>query len=475
MVPYRPHVRFNGRGMSDPPGWRNGLIYSIWQLLAIPDLTPLLACGRMAGPAGRRYPVLPKLDDSARTSFENGRRWALVLMALEARYLPKLDPEWLHLVNAEPEQWDHYSATFDPVATAAALEVTGDEIYREAERLLYSARRMDPMGDWSQLLRRVPRKAWSTLTDNALIAFDHRIAAEVLLLFYEDLATRGKAEPLPVPGGRLWHPLAERVSARRGEPLDQILVRLGVSPHPGVVLAVEGETEERLVPRVFDQLGLRRTPDLVRILCMRGADAKLALVAAATIAPLVGERRHDGYDLIRPPTRLLIAVDHDRKWATEEKVAKQRENIIDEVKKVLAAQGVALSPENLELLVLVRQWSGRCFEYAHFTDEELADAMRKVHTTCGGLTQTALIKRIAAVRAAGDDVKVVWDESWLPTKPKKPELADALWPALEYKIDAALRSETAEVPMIAQVVHEAYMLAQETSYGTFVIRAAEES
>jgi hypothetical protein len=208
---------------------------------------------------------------------------------------------------------------------------------------------------------------------------------------------------------------------------------------------------------------------------MRGADKKLALVAAATIAPLVGERHDDGYDLVRPPTRLLIAVDHDPKWATDEHVARQRGNIIEAVEKVLAAQGVTLSLEELELLVLVRQWPGRCFEYAHFTDEELADAMTEVYATCGSLTRTTLIECIAAVRAAGDDVKVVWDESWLPMKPKKPELADALWPALQRKIDATLRSETAEVPMIAQVVHEAYMLAQETSYGTFVIRAAEES
>jgi hypothetical protein len=93
--------------------------------------------------------------------------------------------------------------------------------------------------------------------------------------------------------------LNERISARHGE-LDALLVRLGMSPHPGVVLVVEGETEELLVPRVFDHYGLRRTPDLVRILCLRGADKQLALVAAATVAPLLGERHADGWDMIRP-------------------------------------------------------------------------------------------------------------------------------------------------------------------------------
>jgi hypothetical protein len=33
---------------------------------------------------------------------------------------------------------------------------------------------------------RSPQKAWNDLKDNALAALDHRIAAEILLLFYED-------------------------------------------------------------------------------------------------------------------------------------------------------------------------------------------------------------------------------------------------------------------------------------------------
>jgi hypothetical protein len=474
VEPYRPHVRFDNRRLSDPKGWRNGLIYSSWQFLAIPDLVPLLASGRMTGPIGRRRRLLSRLDDAARETFKDRRRWVLVLMALEARYLPQLDPEWLHLINTELERWDDYRALFDPVATAAALEVTADEIYREAERLLFRASRLDPMGEWSHLVRRAPRKTWRSLTDNALMALEHRMAAEVLLLFYEDLAVREKAEPLPTTG-RVWHPLAERLSARRAEPIDQLLARLGVSPHPGVVLAVEGETEELLVPRVFDQLSLRRTPDLVRILCIRGADKQLALVAAATIAPLVGQRHDDGYDLIRPPTRLLIAVDHDPKWASDEQVARQRRNIIDEVKKVVVAQGAALSDDDLETLVHVRQWPGRCFEYAHFTDVELATAMMQVHPTCGGLTGSALIDRIAAVRARGGDIKDVWDQTWLPTKPKKPVVADALWPILERNIDDARWRESIEIPMVAQVVHEAYTLAQEVTYGTYVIRAADEN
>jgi len=39
-----------------------------------------------------------------------------------------------------------------------------------------------------------------------------------------------------------WHPLVERLSFRH-ETLDENLIDLGISPHPRVVLALEGESE----------------------------------------------------------------------------------------------------------------------------------------------------------------------------------------------------------------------------------------
>ena len=62
-------------------------------------------------------------------------------------------------------------------------------------------------------MRRAPAKSRKYLKDAALIAMDDRIAAEILLRFYEDLALRGQAEPLPDLSGALgWHPLHERLS-----------------------------------------------------------------------------------------------------------------------------------------------------------------------------------------------------------------------------------------------------------------------
>lgn len=350
---YRPRLRFNERTLSDPPGWMNGLIYSRWQLLAAPELRRRLPLRRVSGPYERHRVSLPPLDEWSRPPVDRLAAWFAVLAALEARYLPTVDPEWLRLTNADVEEWEGFRTYFDPVGMVSTLGVVPDEVQAFAEWLLHRAHTLDPTGDWSRLIRRAPDRAWKTLTGDALVALDHRLAAEILLLFYEDLSQRNAAAPLPEPPPMAWHPLVERISDHQDEELDSLLAHLGVSPHPGVVLVVEGETEELLVPRVFDHLKLRRTPDLVRVLCMRGADTELPLVAAATVAPLLGQRRGDSYDMIRPPTRLVIAVDQDQGWSTPTKVERKRINILNAIRKVIAAQGATVSDQDLETLIIV--------------------------------------------------------------------------------------------------------------------------
>jgi hypothetical protein len=78
-------------------------------------------------------------------------------------------------------------------------------------------------------MRRTPAKSRKYLKDAALIAMDDRIAAEILLRFYEDFALRGKAEPLPDLSGAMgWHPLHERLSSddeRRNSTFEKSIFR----------------------------------------------------------------------------------------------------------------------------------------------------------------------------------------------------------------------------------------------------------
>jgi len=466
---FRPRLRFE-RQEKDPRHWRNGLLYSKYQVLALPELRSVLEGRQYRRRNEQIVSWLPEPHQFVLERTTKLRQIAIMLTALEARYLPKLDPEWLHLVNTDEQEWVRYRDSFDPIAMAQLLQYPAEQAGQDAEWLLLRASNIDPVGrSWSQVVRRAPRKAWKELKDAALLAIDYREAAELLLLFYEELAQRGQAEELPAIPDNAWHPLKERLSYRHNT-LDQNLMDLGISPHPRVVLAVEGDTEQVHAPLVWKALGYPDAPELMRLLKLGSVDRDLEKVAALAAAPLVGGEigGPEGWWLIKPPTRLLVAVDPEGQFGTPAKVARVRAKIIEEIKAVLKAQGVVnAKADEIDELVEIRVWSASCYEVAHFSDEELADGIMAVHTTINGLTRDQLIEAIAAERRRRKDIKEVcsqWDY-----KPSKVQLAHALWPTLEGKIQRRLADPTAPVPEIAEVVYEAYIIAQRWRYLSFVL------
>lgn len=170
------------------------MLYSPYQLLALPELDATLARQTFHKRGERIIARMPKPGQLLLDRMERFRKLAIVLTAVEPCYLPNLDPEFIQLSNM-PDIADcaQYRTSFDPVRTQAWLSCPTEQMRKDAEfLLLMRAHRRDPVGDdWSQLMRRAPAKSRKYLKDAALIAMDDRIAAEILLRFYEDLALRG--------------------------------------------------------------------------------------------------------------------------------------------------------------------------------------------------------------------------------------------------------------------------------------------
>ena len=466
LVPYKAHLVFDSHQVGRSPTWWNGLVYSWHQLLALEWFRGTLEAKKFTRRGGKWSVTLPPQDDRRVQSADRFRQIALVATAIEARYFPSLDPEWLYLSGLSEDlqsEWKPYRAAFDPIDMSQALSYSAETALEDAEFLLHRAHSLDPLGgQWGQLVRRSPRSAWKDLSGPALSAMDHRIVAELLLLFYEDLISAGKADPLiDLTGINTYHPLTERLSYRR-ESLDRNLMQLGISPHPRVVLALEGETEERTAPRVWKALELPDAPELVRIINMHGASKDPAIAGALAATPLLEGLGPDGtyWWSTKPPTCFMVACDPEGKFAPT-KIARTRQNILDAIKKGLEAQGAEVDDDQLEPLVEIRTWHASCFEFAHFTIEELADGIMLLHH---GLDRAALVAELEVVRSRNQDIRQVWS-TW-KHKPSKRKLADALWPDLERKIREA-RAE-GDMPEIAEILFLAYLKAQGWRHQLFV-------
>lgn len=481
-APYKPWIKFEA-AKHQPRPWWNGLLYSQHQLLALPRLENWLA-SRHRLTTWRTINVYesvppPRPDNPTKALMGRYRRIAAAVSAFEAVYLPNLDREWLRPVHVDPRTWDAFRESFDPSVVAQQIGYTPQQAKDDAEWLLIDADHVDPItGYWRKLIRRAPRDQWDQLKGKALVAIDARIAAEILMRFYEDMADRGLADPLPQLPPRSGAVLHDRLS-HRDETLSADLMHLGLAPQPRVVLALEGETEAEHMPLVWKALGYPEAPELVQMHKLGGVDNNPVKIGGHIAAPLISRKDPGGefWHLIKPPTCFMLAVDPEGKYYADNKYANTRQLILAEIRDVLKIQGAdgAINDAELDVLVEIHRWTEACYEFEHFTDPELADGLIQIHHTVGGLTRDQLIARIAAVRATRKrDIKEVWS-LWGQTpndrKPSKVDLAKALWPVLEAKIFAAKTDPSAPVPAIAEVVQHAFYVAQNWRYKTFVLTA----
>ena len=90
----------------------------------------------------------------------------------------------------------------------------------------------------------------------------------------------------------------------------RVLSRRGLSPHPALLLVLEGETEMLLMPRVLAELyGKPVPPALIDPVDMKSIDRDLDLLVRHVAGPKLGDDHGDFVLLTRPPTRVLVAVD----------------------------------------------------------------------------------------------------------------------------------------------------------------------
>lgn len=455
-VPFRPWSSY-------PPS--SMFLYSPYQLLAAPALRRVMAAaqarrsaeGELVVEVDRNRPDL-QFNVSRLPSHD----LVVALSALEARYRPNLVHRVHFSGRSGLQAWWDYVDAFDPQAILAWLGWQPEELKQSAYKLFNEAYSIDPLQRWHSLVRLADPEAWSRLKDDALAANEHRIAGEILLRFYEDLVAREAAPPLEELPPRAWrvqHPLDERLNTDRGE-LEEVLTEFGLSPHPSVVLAIEGETEKLHLPGLLRLLAPPELRSRIRVVNMQGADRDLTLLAVYVAGPLVGTPAGDGWlPLQRPPTRLVVAVDPEKKYETLKMCAKERRKLVKVIDATLRLEGIAVAWSDLKLLVEVRTWGSHAFEFANFTDQELAAAVLRQCRPDKSSTVENLTAAFSEIRKRSKVVDPIGE--YLGRRVDKTEFAEALRPVLEEKVrKRALSANFDDIPFAA-AIWRAVQLAQE--------------
>lgn len=373
------------------------------------------------------------------------RSVAVILSALDTVILPELSRKvsW-------PDQWRAMRDAFDADQALEWLGLSRETTRELASRLLWNANGIDESGDLYDLIRRADPSTWESFRGQLLISLDYRIAAEIVSRVVD------MAEGVEVEDDDETSPIgAQRLTTRRRD-LEELLTATGLSPHPSVVVVVEGSTEMILFPRVMAALGAPIRSDRIRVENREGLDESIRLLAKYSARPLLGVAYEKYVLLDKPPTRVLVLADPEKDYSDAAKCANQRriiaETIVSELPQDLHEDLLADGSE----LVTVRTWPSGPFEFAHFDDEELADGLLAMAQREFPGGRPELIKKIAGERVKphatkkrkGPDVATVW-AAWVTDYDfSKTAFAEEMWPLLEQKIREAIDSGSPRPPIM---------------------------
>jgi hypothetical protein len=446
----------------DNPNWWNGFLYSSWQLL---ELHRALYERDLLRRLQKRTQ-----QDTPPVQLVRRHNRILALSALTPRYLPGILGN-LHLpggggIDRDALEGFRFHAEVLELLTAVGFD--SNHLRREAEYLMSQASR-DPLRDWLPLLRHASGDAWGKLHSEPLDCLWLRIGAEVLLRAHEELAATGHLEALPDESGQAYATSLDGRLGRKngsGRPLEQVLGNFGLSPHPRVLLVIEGKTERFHVLPLLAQFGLSR-PEQVRVQIAHSSRVNPQLLARYAITPRLGEKLGDAWTLTATPTALVIAMDPENSWDTPEKCEEERRKIKKAIREEVELQGGKISDESLDFHVNIFTWGEDKYELANFADGELLPAITQLAQgeDVGSPTWIERVRmQLHEARKVHDDIKVVLG----PLHIDKKDLAELLWPTLLAKCEQEVATDEIVTPVL-KVVLKVNELVAAFSAGGYVL------
>jgi hypothetical protein len=443
--------------------WWNGFLYSSWQLLDVHR-------------ALNERTILRHLQHHVQHNTppnELARRHEriLALAVLAPCYLPDILGQLSVPGGIDGEALVHFCLNADVVALLRAVGYPLHRLQDDAEQLLIWAGR-DPLRDWLPLVRHANLDAWKKLHDEPLDCLWLRIGAEVLLRAHEDLAAEGQLPALPDVSGAMYVPPLHGRLGRKNDsprPLEQVLGNFGLSPHPRVLLVIEGKTERFHVRPLLEQFGLGR-PEQVRVQQCKGSLVNPQLLARYAVTPRVGKKLGDAWQLAATPTALVIAMDPENRWATPARCEDERRKIKEAIREEVELQDGQIDNATLDFNVNVYTWGDDKYELANFTDDELIPALTQLAKgadvgAAGWTVETR--QKLQAARRSHRDIEVVTG----PLRVNKIDLAKLLWPTLAEKCERELAADDVKTPVL-KVILKVRDLAARLSAGSYVLPPA---
>ena len=436
----------------------SAFLYTPLQAVLLPlakQALPHMSFQRPATGGGPRVVVsrqiLARWRDQARALRES----VVAACALEARHYPNISGRY-SVGFGESDAFFDWQQAETAETELAWLGVGADWLWHGAAHLLEQADSFDPLVEWLDLVRLVTPDRWDQLRGPARLSLDLRVVAELLLDCHDELEPHVTRSAPERPRVRRRPAVTTRLGNRRST--DEVLTEFGISPHPRLVLVLEGATEIYMWSQTLAFYGLSFSDDFITVVDAYGVDRDLATLMAFAAPRVVPVEPEGSLAMTRPPTRFLIIGDPEGKMATAAG-RDQRRGVW--VQRLLDTMPIGYRDEvvrgQLDHLVFVETWNRveDAFEFAHFTPRQIAAGLQRVRGAFAAMTLAEVQEIVERVRVGGSFQKFA--EHQIPHA----ELSVELWPVLARRLELArTRGTDSRIPIV-RVLDRAIVLAQE--------------
>lgn len=382
---------------------------------------------------------------------------AIALTALEPLYYARIVGSLRLPSIADFDRFDRWRKRVGLTSTMRWLGVDAAWFKDTGEFLLDEANRIDPLGGWIEVVREADADTWNRLTGLARSAIDLRIAAELVLRYYDDLAKGRRAKPIEVNSTRFRDAFHSRLTRTQNK--ERVLSDFGLSPHPSLILVLEGATELRIFPRVMEHFGVSRSREFIALEDAEGVDKDISPLLAYAVAPRIDATADEGYlRLTRPLTRVLFVSDPEGLMTTRDDRERRRKKWVERLARAVPAEHRTKSVlAALDRLVYVDTWSqsGLSFEFAHFSDQQIARAMGVVDRRARQPSVNERTKQVQACRRRRGNLRELMPHT------SKLDLTDELWPVLERRLVRSTTKGTERRVPAVRILDRAVELASQ--------------
>ncbi len=257
-----------------------------------------------------------------------------------------------------------------------------------------------------------------------------------------------------------WTPQHDRLK-RQITVLDEVLTDYGISPHPSLVIPVEGATEMFMMKKAMQLLHVPVSRNYIELFDIGGINRDYAMLARFVAVPELGAAV--GANLVRlrrPLTRFMVVTDAESDFEMQAGRDKKKQEFVSAIFANLpAAYQTPAARTEIDGLVEVDTWTQtESFEFAHFTDVEIAAGIRAAYQAQGRPVPPVAPADIAPIRARRGNLKTLFKTLPAPALDKL-KLAEALWPTLQAHLDSHVRQGTVHDVPIGRVLGRAVQLA----------------